>query len=89
MALNVLFDQGVVGLMLLTALIGGALWRVSVGNARRHPLAPSLAGALVGFAAIGAFDSLLDVPRVAFVFYWLLLLALTLRAPPSDTSHMS
>jgi hypothetical protein len=90
--MNVLFDQGVVGLILWLALCAGALWRVSLGHAREHPMAPPLAGALAGFLVVGLFDSLLDVPRVGFLFYFLLLLALTLRpsraatqAPPIST----
>jgi hypothetical protein len=56
------------------------VWRLSLGGARDHALAPAIAGSIVGFAAVGLFDSLLDVPRVAFVFYSLLLIGLTLRA---------
>jgi hypothetical protein len=82
LGLHVLFEQGVIGLVLMGILGGTALWRVSVGNGRGHPLAPSLAGALVGFGAVGLFDSLVDVPRVAFVFFLLLLIGVTLRAPP-------
>jgi hypothetical protein len=81
LALHVWFDQGLVGLVLLSALFCGALWRVSLGHAREHPLAPALAGALLGFAAVGLFDSLLDMPRVAFIFYALLLIGLTLKSP--------
>jgi hypothetical protein len=77
--MNVLFDQGVVGLTLWCALLAGALWRTSLGAARLHPLAPSLAASLSGFVVVGLFDSLLDVPRVAWLFYFLLLVALTLR----------
>lgn len=84
-ALHVLFDQGLPGLILLSALGAGALWRVCMGNARSHVLAPSLAGALVGFAVVGLFDSLLDVPRVAFVWYSLLLAMLTLPATAGRT----
>lgn len=79
--MNVLFDQGVVGLLLWTVLGAGAMWRVCLGHARDHPLAPPLAGALAGFVVVGLFDSLLDVPRVAFLFYFLLLLCLTIRPP--------
>jgi hypothetical protein len=80
MVMNVLFDQGVVGLALWGALLTGGLWRVSLGSARRHPLAPALAASLVGFFVVGLFDSLLDVPRVAWLYYWLVLVALTLPA---------
>lgn len=85
--MNVLFDQGVAGLVLWLALCAGAMWRVCLGPAREHPLAPPLAGALAGFLVVGLFDSLLDVPRVAFVFYFLLLLALTVRAPRAASAR--
>ncbi|HSV51239.1 MAG TPA: hypothetical protein VLJ57_03930 [Burkholderiaceae bacterium] len=84
--MNVLFDQGVAGLVLWLSLCAGAMWRVCLGRAREHPLAPPLAGALAGFLVVGLFDSLLDVPRVAFVFYFLLLLALTIRTPRAGHS---
>ena len=77
-AVHTLFDQGVMGLALLVALVAGALWRTMFGSARRHPLAPAIAGAVLGFLVVGMFDSLLDVPRVAFLFYLLVVLALTL-----------
>ena len=81
MALHVLFEQGAIGLVLGCALGLGALWRVTLGHARGHPLAPGIAGGLAGFVAVGLFDSLLDVPRIAFLFYFLVLLALTLKTP--------
>lgn len=79
--LHVLFDQGVFGLVIHALLAIGALWRVTVGSARGHPLAPSLAASLVGFFVIGLFDSVIDAPRIAFVYYLLLLVALTLPHP--------
>ena len=82
--MNVLFDQGILGLLLWSAMLASALWRTSLGTARRHPLAPALAASLSGFAVVGLFDSLLDVPRLAWLFYLLLLLALTLRTGQSS-----
>lgn len=76
--MNVLFDQGIVGLVLWLLMSLGAVWRLSFGHAQRHPLSPALAAGLVGFAVVGLFDSLLDVPRLAWLYYFLVLVALTL-----------
>ena len=76
MFLNVVFDQGLLGLLLFFGLTGVALWRASWGDSRDHTLSPSIAGAIAGFFVVGLFDSLLDVPRVAFLFYFLVLLAM-------------
>jgi hypothetical protein len=84
MFMHVFFDQGVVGLLLWLALSAGALWRVCWGNARQHNLAPAIAGALLGFAVVGLFDSLLDVPRLATLYYLMVLVALVLRPPASN-----
>ncbi|MFM8900238.1 MAG: hypothetical protein ACKOF9_09870 [Burkholderiales bacterium] len=84
MFMHVFFDQGAVGLLLWLALSAGALWRLCLGNARHHPLSPAIAGALLGFAVVGLFDSLLDVPRLATLYYLLVLLGLTLRAPATN-----
>ncbi|MBL8422984.1 MAG: hypothetical protein JNK06_05735 [Candidatus Accumulibacter phosphatis] len=75
--LNVLFDQGLVGLMLFVVVTVAALWRLTIGKARDEPLAPFLSAGIVGFLAVGMFDSLLDVPRLAFLYYFLTLAALT------------
>ena len=85
--MNVLFDMGLVGLALWLALFAAALWRLSMGQARTHPIAPALAAGLVGFAVVGLFDSLLDVPRLAWLYYFMLLVALTL--PPARVQRLT
>jgi uncharacterized integral membrane protein len=79
MAVHLLFEQGLLGLGAWVIVVGLALWRVALGAARDHPLAPSLAAALVGMLAVGMIDSLLDMSRVAFLILWLLVVALGLR----------
>jgi len=79
MFVHVLFDQGALGLCVFVLMLVGALWRLAFGSARAHPLAPAIAGAIAGFVMVGLFDSLLDVPRDAFAFYFLLLQGLTLH----------
>ncbi|MFG6489661.1 hypothetical protein ACG04R_23495 [Roseateles sp. BYS78W] len=83
-ALHVLFEQGLVGLALLGGAYALALVRLSFGRGRDHPLAPAIVAALIGFGTVGAFDSLLDAPRIGFLFFTLLLLGLGLRALPGE-----
>lgn len=82
MFMHVMFDQGILGLTLWCMLFVGALVRLTVGKARDHPLGPCVVASLAGFATIGLFDSLLDVPRVATLFYLILLIGLTLTVRP-------
>jgi hypothetical protein len=77
---NVLFEQGSLGVLLLAVWVVVVIGRLVVGAARLHPLAPALAGAVTGFVVVGLFDSLLDVPRVAWMFWGLLLVGGAVRA---------
>ena len=83
-ALHVLFEQGLVGLALLGTAYVLVLVRLSVGRGRDHPLAPAFVAALIGFAVVGAFDSLIDASRIGFLFFLLVLLGLGLRAMPGE-----
>lgn len=85
MPLHVLFEQGLLGLLLWSCLLVAALWRCIFGHGREHVLAPALAGALLGFLLVGLFDSLIDAPRIGFLFYTLLILSLGVRALPPPT----
>lgn len=73
---NVLFDQGYLGLAMFLLLNACSLWRLSFGKARQHVLSPYLLAAIIGFLVVGTFDSLIDVPRLALMFYILILKAL-------------
>jgi hypothetical protein len=77
-AVHLLVEQGVLGLAAWLLAGAVALWRLTLGHARRRSLAPPLAAALLGLATVGAVDSLFDLPRVAFLGSWLLVLALAL-----------
>jgi hypothetical protein len=76
MYLHVLFEQGLLGLAVFIVLTVAALIRSLSGRRAHHPLAPAMVAGIVGFLIVGLFDSLLDVPRVAFLFFLLLLLAI-------------
>ena len=85
LGVHLVVEQGLLGLVLFSTLFVGALLRVTLGPGRHHPLAPAIAGGLVGLVTVGLFDSLLDMPRLAFLFYFMLLLGLTLRARGAST----
>lgn len=87
LGLEVLLDEGLVGLALFTAWALSGLGRLLAGEARHHALAPFLAAALGGFLVVGMFSSLLDVPRVAFLFHFLLIIAFLLPAPVRTTAR--
>ncbi len=74
-----LIERGVLALLVFAALVAWALWRVSFGAARGRPLAPYLAAGLAGACALGLVSSIMDMPRVAFLF--LLLLFFSLHLP--------
>ena len=81
LARHLLFEQGWLGLTSFAALAVAAAWRLAFGRARGHLLAPPLAAALAGLLGVGLVDSLLDIPRVAFLGYLLLAVAVGLRSP--------
>jgi hypothetical protein len=74
--LAVWFDQGWVGSIALTLLIMLAVARAFPGKRFVDEWSVPRIAALAGFCGVGLFDSLLDVPRVEFLFYLLLLSAL-------------
>ena len=85
---NTMFDEGLIGLTVLSLLVLVAIFRLTVGSARNHPLAAAILGSLIGFLVVGAFDSLIDVPRLASLFYLVLMIGLMTRVPaPNQPSR--
>lgn len=81
--LHLYFEQGWLGVVLFAALILTVivrLIRVSASDAYARGL---LAG-VIGFLAVGLFDSLIDMPRVALLFFLTLAVALQLPVRPKD-----
>ena len=78
LAVQVLFDQGVYGLLVSAAVVTLALARSAGAAARGDRFAGTLLASLVGFLTVGLFDSLVDAPRIAMVFFLLLFLSVAL-----------
>lgn len=69
--LEIWIERGFSGLLLWLALLGYALWLRVFAHTRRCPLSPYLVASLGAALCVGLVSSLMDVPRVAFLLYFL------------------
>jgi hypothetical protein len=82
------FDQGALGaaaLILLLALVGG---RLAARARQGERMALAYLAALAAFLVVGQFDTLLDVPRIALLFYFYLFVA-SMQAGPAPARRGS
>lgn len=82
LAVHLLFEQGALALAWFAGFLLLALARTSLGRAASDPLAPALCAALLGLAGVGMVDSVMDMPRIAFLSLWTLMLALATDSSP-------
>jgi len=73
---QILFEQGWLGVLGLAVAVATCLVRLSSGMARGDLFAATLLAALVGFLLVGLTESLFDGPRVTTMFFLLLFTAL-------------
>lgn len=88
LALNVYFELGWLGVVTLGGLIVCACTALTAQARHGHAGMAAIACGLTGFLVVGLFDSLLDVPRLALLFYLTLLVALAPRAAASAPRRM-
>jgi hypothetical protein len=74
--LNVYFDQGLFGLTTLALLVSYALIRLIRRAVSGNQDSVVILASIAGFLVVGMFDSLLDVPRIATLFFLVLCIAL-------------
>ena len=71
--LELLIERGLLGLLSFSLLAAIALWH-AVRESRRSPAHhPFICAALVGVLCVGMTGSVMDVPRVMFLVYWMVL----------------
>lgn len=88
LAVHLLFEQGILGCALFALLAAIAIWRLTYGGLRAHPLAPALAASILATGVVGVADSLLDMPRIAFLIYVLLAVAVSMRTTTQPRSGL-
>lgn len=82
--LELLIERGAFGLLAVAAWMGWALWRLLiVAPASAQPFALFVAASLAGGLSLGLVSSLMDVPRVAFLFLLLALFGMQLGSSPA------
>ena len=84
LALNLYFELGWLGVLSFFSLLLYAIAHLLAQAGHAGIRATAYLAALAGFQVVGLFDSLLDVPRIALLFYLVLFVALMLpsNAPP-------
>lgn len=92
LALEILIEQGIAGLLAFALLMACAFAALFGRRRRANPIvaatAPVLAAALAGALLVGVVSSVLDMPRVAFLMFFLALLPIELeRATPDSSSE--
>ncbi|OGB33445.1 MAG: hypothetical protein A3F78_22425 [Burkholderiales bacterium RIFCSPLOWO2_12_FULL_61_40] len=83
--LEIRVERGMVGLLLWLALLGYALWQLASKPARLRPLSPYLAASLCAALCVGLVSSLMDVPRIAFLFTFLTFFSIQTSAKEGRT----
>lgn len=74
--LEILIERGVSGVLLLLSLLAYAVWNLVRGRARQCALSAYLAASLCAALMVGLVSSLMDVPRLAFLFQLLVLFSI-------------
>jgi hypothetical protein len=82
LTLNLYFELGWLGTLSFFSLLLCTIIHLLLQAGRGSIRAASCLAALAGFQIVGLFDSLLDVPRLALLFYLVLLASLMLPARP-------
>jgi hypothetical protein len=77
-----LFESGALGLASFILLTGTALAGALRAMGRGNRMAAAVAASLVAFLCSGVFDDLLEVPRLAALFYIIVFCGLTMVQPP-------
>jgi hypothetical protein len=85
--LEVLIEQGIAGLAAFALLFGSALRAALAPRNRGLPATPVLVASLVAALLVGVVSSVLDVPRVAFLFFLLAFIALQSGVAPCARRH--
>jgi hypothetical protein len=86
LAVNILFDQGWLGLLAVTALIVLTLGTLFRQLANDDPTAASLLAAMAGFLVTGLTVSTFDQPRLALMFYLICFAVLVKGSQPRPSA---
>lgn len=78
---NAYFEMGLLGLSSFILLTGYGIKNSFSGSRLRNHFSTACLLCIIGFQCVGAFGTILDAPRVAFLYYFLLLINLQTKKP--------
>jgi len=81
LGLELLIERGILGLLIMGAMVLTALWLLLPGH-RANSLAACLAASIVGVLVVGLVSSVLDAPRGALLFFLLIYYPLLMPRTP-------
>ncbi len=81
MLVHLYVEQGLLGLVVMSLALLGALRHLLLAENRAHPYAPFVLASLGGLMTVGMVDSVLDIPRLTVFVLLVLWLGLGLRQP--------
>lgn len=83
-ALNIFFELGWFGLICFALLLSLVFWKLVSRYMQGELVAGIYLASLSGFLLVGLFDSLLDIPRLALLFFMVLIVS-ALQATPDQS----
>ncbi len=78
---NAYFEMGLLGLISFILLTAYSIKNAYSGSRLRNYFSAACLLCIIGFQCVGAFGTILDAPRVAFLYYLLLLISLQTEKP--------
>jgi hypothetical protein len=85
--LELLIERGILGVLIVVLILLTAFWILLFGVSHSHAMAACLVASLNGVLVVGLVSSVMDVPRVAFMFFLLTFYSMLPLQKPQESSQ--
>jgi energy-coupling factor transporter transmembrane protein EcfT len=87
LGLELLIERGILGVLIVVLILLTAFWILLFGVSHSHAMAACLVASLNGVLVVGLVSSVMDVPRVAFMFFLLTFYSMLPLQKPQESSQ--